>query len=111
MNPQENEIVAFHGSGHAIVAESVEHADAEKPKKRETLGTHHITGRCVLMALTSYHRVFREDRFFNFWKAVRPATPQKSPGHSTRALCCPRTEPTVFQKIGSFIFYTTYSPY
>ena len=27
MNPQEKEIVAFHESGHAIVAESVEHAD------------------------------------------------------------------------------------
>src|SRR5512137_1114558 len=27
MNPQEREIVAFHESGHAIVAESVEHAD------------------------------------------------------------------------------------
>jgi len=26
MNPQEKEIVAFHESGHAIVAESVEHA-------------------------------------------------------------------------------------
>jgi cell division protease FtsH len=28
MNPKEKEIVAFHESGHAIVAESVEHADA-----------------------------------------------------------------------------------
>ena len=27
MNPKEKEIVAFHESGHAIVAESVEHAD------------------------------------------------------------------------------------
>jgi cell division protease FtsH len=27
MNPQEKEIIAFHESGHAIVAESVEHAD------------------------------------------------------------------------------------
>ena len=27
MNPQEKEIVAFHESGHAIVAESVKHAD------------------------------------------------------------------------------------
>jgi len=27
MNPQEKEIVAFHESGHAIVAESVDHAD------------------------------------------------------------------------------------